>query len=160
MQKRWRHALLGWLGPPKWDIGLQEKNVRPSKASGSCHMCHLAHNCLHRVHLTLGDVRGHIGDVVGLARPTFKGKGKTPLGPSLPSCLWWNVLLSLRCKPLVYACPWLGSQHPSGGILALWRSELIISPYVPVCRVWSCNNNKYALHGLISHRDHSNVNHI
>jgi hypothetical protein len=63
-------------------------------------------------------------------------------------------------KPLIRVCPWLGSQHPSSGLLALWRSELIISPCVPVRRVWPCNNNKYALHGLISHRDHSNVNHI
>jgi hypothetical protein len=87
-------------------------------------------------------------------------KGKTPLGPGLPGCPWWNVLLSLQCKPLIYLCPWLGSQHPSGGILALWRSELIISPCVPVHWVWPCNINKYTLHGLTSHRDHSNVNHI
>jgi hypothetical protein len=87
-------------------------------------------------------------------------KGKTHLGLGLSGCLWWNVLLSLRCKPLICLCPWLGSQHLSGGLLALWRSELIISPCVPVRRVWPCNNNKYALHGLISHKDHSNVNHI
>jgi hypothetical protein len=78
-------------------LGLQEQNIRPSKASGSCHTCHFAHNCLHRVYLTLGDVKGHRGDIMGLLRPTFKGKGKTPLGPGLPSSLWWNVLLSLRC---------------------------------------------------------------
>jgi hypothetical protein len=64
------------------------------------------------------------------------------------------------CNPLICLCPWLGSQHPSGGLLALWRSELIISPYVPFQWVWPCNINKYALHGLISHRDQSNVNHI
>jgi hypothetical protein len=148
------------LGVIRETVVLHEQNVRPSKASGSCHTCHLAHNCLHHVHLTLDDVKGHKGDVMGFPRPTFRGKGKTPLGLGLPRCLWWNVLLFLRCKPLVYVCPWLGSQHPSGGILVLWRSELIISPYVPICRAWSCSNNKYTLHGLISHRDDSNVNHI
>jgi hypothetical protein len=60
------------------------------------------------------------------------GKGTTPLGTGLPSCLWWNVLLFLRCNPLICLCPLSGSQHPSGGLLAPWRSELIISPCVPV----------------------------
>jgi hypothetical protein len=87
------------------------------------------------------------------------GRERPPLGPGLPSYLWWNVL-SLWCKPLICLCPWLGSQHPSGGLLALCRSKLIISPFVPIYRVWPCNNNRYALHGLISHKDHSNVNHI
>jgi hypothetical protein len=87
-------------------------------------------------------------------------EGKTFLGPGLPGCLCWNVLLSLGCKPQVSVCPLLGSQHPFGGILALWRFEIMISPCVPVCRQWSCSNNKYALHGLISHRDHRSVNHI
>jgi hypothetical protein len=49
----------------------------------------------------LGDVKGHKGDFMGLPRPTIRGKGKTPLGSGLLSCLWWNILLSLRCKPLV-----------------------------------------------------------
>jgi hypothetical protein len=108
----------------------------------------------------LGDVKALNDDVKGLQGPTSRWEGKTPLCLGLSCCLWWNVLFSLRCKPLVYVYPWLGSQHPSGGILFLWRSELIISPCVPVRRVWPCNNNKYALHGLISHMDHSNANHI
>jgi hypothetical protein len=33
-------------------------------------------------------------------------------------------------------------------------------PLAPVRRVWSCTSKNYALHGLISPRDHSNVNHI
>jgi hypothetical protein len=51
------------------------------------------------------------------------------------------------------------------GSSAPWRSELIISPCVPV-QNGTCPSgmilhiNSYALHGLISHRDHSNVNHI
>jgi hypothetical protein len=42
--------------------------------------------------------------------------------------------------------------------------ELIISPCVPVqcgtCPGMILHIKSYALHGLISHRDHSNVNHI
>jgi hypothetical protein len=51
------------------------------------------------------------------------------------------------------------------GSSAPWRSELIISPCVPI-QNGTCPSgmilhiNSYALHGLISHRDHSNVNHI
>jgi hypothetical protein len=129
-----------------------------SKPLRNCHTCQpKPSSCLKP---QLDDVKAQNDDVRGLQGPTSWWEGKTPLGPGLPKCLWWNVLPFLWCKPLVSLCPWLGSQHPSGGILALWRSELIISPYVPVRRAWSCNNNKYALHGLISHRDHSNVNHI
>jgi hypothetical protein len=51
------------------------------------------------------------------------------------------------------------------GSSAPWRSELIISPCVPV-QGGTCLSGmvlhikSYALHGLISHKDHSNVNHI
>jgi hypothetical protein len=45
--------------------------------------------------MTLGDVKGKNGDIMGLPRPTFREKGKTPLGLGLSRCLWWNVLLSL-----------------------------------------------------------------
>ena len=93
------------------------------------------------------------------------GKGTTPLGMDLPSCLWWNVLLFSGAKPLICLFPLLGSQHPSYGISAPWRSELIISPCVHVHKGtftlgMVMHINRYALHGLISHRDHSNVNHI
>jgi hypothetical protein len=72
----------------------------------------------------------------------------------------------LRCKPLcpVSAPCWGLSIHLVGSS-APWRSELIISPCVPV-QYGTCPSgmilhiNRYALHGLISHRDHSNVNHI
>ena len=61
--------------------------------------------------------------------------------------------------------PLLGSQHPSDGLSAPWRSELIMSPCVPIHNGTCLSDmvlhiNRYALHGLISHRDHSNVNHI
>jgi hypothetical protein len=72
----------------------------------------------------------------------------------------------LRCKLLC-----LVSAHCQGlnihlvGSSAPWRSELIISPCVPVQNGTYPSGmilhiNNYTLHGLISHRDHSNVNHI
>jgi hypothetical protein len=72
----------------------------------------------------------------------------------------------LRCKPLCpVSAPCWGLNIHLVGSSAPWRSELIISPCVPV-QCGTCPSgmilhiNSYALHGLISHRDHSNVNHI
>jgi hypothetical protein len=93
------------------------------------------------------------------------GKGTTPLGTGLLGCLWWNILLFSDANPLLCLSPLLGSQHPFDGLSAPWRSKLIISPCVPIHK-GTCPSGmalhiiKYALHGLISHRDHSNVNHI
>jgi hypothetical protein len=121
-----------------------------SKPLRNCHTCQpKTSSC--RIP-QLDDVKALNDDVRGLQGPTSWWDGKTSLGLGLPKCQWLNVLSFLWCKPSVSLCPWLGSQHPSGGLLVLWRSELIISPYVPVCRAWPCNNNKYALHGLISHK--------
>jgi hypothetical protein len=106
------------------------------------------------------DVKGQYDEVRDLQGTTSWYKGKTPLGLGLPECLGGSILLLSWCHPLVSFFPILGSQHPFGGILSPWRSELIISPYVPVHQARSCNNKKYALHGLISHKDHSNANHI
>jgi hypothetical protein len=89
------------------------------------------------------------------------GKATTPLGKALPGCLCGTSSQT----PLTYLCPLLGSQHPSGGLSAPWRFELIISPCVPV-QYGTCplgmilHINRYGLHGLTSHRDHSNVNHV
>jgi hypothetical protein len=73
---------------------------------------------------------------------------------------------SILCKPLcpVSAPCWGLSVHQVGSS-APWRSELIISPCVPVQHGTYPSSmilhiNSYALHGLISHKDHSNVNHI
>ena len=72
----------------------------------------------------------------------------------------------LRCKPLCpISAPCLGLIIHLVGSSAPWRSELIISSCVPVqCGIYPSGMilhiNRYALHGLISHRDHSNVNHI
>jgi hypothetical protein len=72
----------------------------------------------------------------------------------------------LWCKPLCpVSAPCWGLNIHLVGSSAPWRSELIISPCVPV-QYGTCPSgmilhiNRYALHGLISHRDHSNVNHI
>jgi hypothetical protein len=58
----------------------------------------------------LDDIKALNDDVRGLQGPTSWCEGKTPLGPGLPKCLWWNVLPFLWCKPLVSLCPWLGSS--------------------------------------------------
>jgi hypothetical protein len=93
------------------------------------------------------------------------GKGTTPLGKALSGFLCGTSSSSSVQTPMSCISPLLGSQHPSGGLSAPWRSELIISPCVPV-QHGTCPSgmilhiNRYALHGLTSHRDHRNVNHI
>jgi hypothetical protein len=94
----------------------------------------LAHNCLPKPPQALDDVMSVLGDVMGLPRTTSWWKGHNPLGTGLLSCLWWNALFS-GAKPLICLSPLLRSQHPSDGLSAPWRFELIISPCVPVHRV-------------------------
>jgi hypothetical protein len=77
--------------------------------------------------------------------------------------------LLLRCKnpdqPLSCLCPLMGSQHPSGGLFSPME---VRTDHIPMCTGpnGTCPSSmvlhikSYALHGLISHRDHSNVNHI
>jgi hypothetical protein len=77
--------------------------------------------------------------------------------------------LLLKCKkpyqPPSCLCPLMGSQHPSGGLFSPMEFR---TDHIPMCT--SPNGTyssgmvlhikSYALHGLISHRDHRNVNHI
>jgi hypothetical protein len=77
--------------------------------------------------------------------------------------------LPLWCKtsdhPLPCLCPLMGSQHPSGGLFSPME---VRTDHLPMCTGpnGTCPSGmvlhikSYALHGLISHRDHSNVNHI
>jgi hypothetical protein len=74
----------------------------------------------------------------------------------------------LQCKApdpsLSCLCPMMGSQHPSDGIFNLMEVQ---THHLPMCNDpnGTCPSgmilhiNSYALRGLISHRDHSNVNH-
>jgi hypothetical protein len=106
-----------------------------------------------------------LGDSMAFQGQHPGGKGTTPLSTGLLSCLWCNIPLFLSVNPLTYLYPLLGSQHPSGGLLAPWRFELIISPCVPIQygtypSGMILHIKRYALHGLTSHRDHRNVNHI
>ena len=53
----------------------------------------------------------------------------------------------------------MGSQHPSGGLFIPME---VRTDHLPMCTCPSgmvLHIKSYALHGLISHRDHSNVNH-
>jgi hypothetical protein len=62
-------------------------------------------------------------------------------------------------------CPVVGSQHPSDGLFSPME---VRTGHLPMCigPNGTCLSGMvlhikgYALHGLISHRDHSNVNHI
>jgi hypothetical protein len=75
----------------------------------------------------------------------------------------------LRCKApdpsLSCLCPLMGSQHPPDGLFIPME---VRTNHLPMCTGpnGTCPSgmilhiNNYALHGLISHRDHSNVNHI
>jgi hypothetical protein len=77
--------------------------------------------------------------------------------------------LPLRCKihypSPSYIYPLMGSQHPSGGLFIPMEVQ---TSHLPMCISpnGTCPSGmvlyikSYALHGLISHRDHSNVNHI
>jgi hypothetical protein len=77
--------------------------------------------------------------------------------------------LPLRCKTpdqiLSCLCPLMGSQHPIWWALQPHGGPNWSSPHVYRSK-WYCPSGmvlhikSYALHGLISHRDHSNVNHI
>jgi hypothetical protein len=77
--------------------------------------------------------------------------------------------LLLQCKTSVKHCtvsaPPTGSQQPFDG---LFNPMEVRTNHLPMCTVpnGTCLSGmvlhikNYALHGLISHRDHSNVNHI
>jgi hypothetical protein len=62
-------------------------------------------------------------------------------------------------------CPLMGSQHPPGGLFSPME---VRTDHLPMCTGpnGTCPSGmvlhikSYALHGLISHIDHSNVNHI
>ena len=75
----------------------------------------------------------------------------------------------LRCKApdpsLSCVCPLMGSQHPPDGLFSPME---VRTDHLPMCTGPNgiCSSGmilhikSYALHGLISHRDHSNANHI
>jgi hypothetical protein len=77
--------------------------------------------------------------------------------------------LLLWCKafdhPLPCLYPLMGSQHPSDGV---FNPMDVRTDHLPMCigPNGTCSSGmvlhikSYALHGLISHMDHSNVNHI
>jgi hypothetical protein len=87
----------------------------------------------------------------------------------MSKCLWWNVLFLSGEKPMIKLCPvstpLMGYQHPSGGIFSPMEVQ---TGHLPMCigPNGTCPSGmvlhikSYTLHGLISHRDHSNANHI
>jgi hypothetical protein len=104
----------------------------------------------------------------------FQGQRFTEKGlnPPRSSCAGVPLVehpLPLRCKAHDPSpsclCPLMGSQHPPGGLFSPME---VRTDHLPMCigPNGTCSSGKvlhiksYALHGLISHRDHSNVNHI
>ena len=108
---------------------------------------------------------GILGDVLGLSRPMFLWRGLNPLGKALSKCPCGTSSSSLVPTPVSCLCPLLGSQHPSDGLFSPMEGR---TDHLPMCTGpnGTCPSGMvlhikgYALHGLISHRDHGNVNHI
>jgi hypothetical protein len=104
----------------------------------------------------------------------FQGWRSTEKGSFPPGLVLSGVPLMERPLPLWCkspdpspSClyPLMGSQHPSGGLFSPME---VRTGHLPMCTGpnGTCPSGmvlhikSYALHGLISHRDHSNVNHI
>ena len=110
-----------------------------------------------------------LGDVLGHQRETFHWKWVNP--PRLGSAkVSWMKMFSLfscaKAQPItVLSLPLKGSQQPSDGLFSPME---VRTNHLPMCTspIGTCPSGmilhikNFALHGLISHRDHSNVNHI
>jgi hypothetical protein len=105
--------------------------------------------------LALDDVHGHNGDVMGSQKSTSRWKSKIPLGLGLPKYLEGKHPSFFLVQVFDVFLPLAGVIASIYGLPAPWRSELIIPPRVPFHRANSCSNNKHALHGFISHKDHN-----
>jgi hypothetical protein len=141
--------------------------VEPLKLSSMCKMFGLQRpwmmptcaneltSALNMQTLDLGDVQGYNDDVMGSQGSTSRWKSMIPLGLGLPECLQGQHPSFFLVQVLDVSLPLDGVTTSICGILAPWRSELIIPPRVPVHQAKSCSNDKYALQGFISHRDHN-----
>jgi hypothetical protein len=140
-------------------------NVGPLWVSKLCHTCQNALSRCHTLEVTswllddvLGHQKGHVPPVVG--QPPWVGLSQGVLDE--------NVLLLLSCKGSTNHCPvsdLMGSQQPSDGLFSPME---VRTNHLPMCTgpLGTCPSGmvlhikNFALHGLISPRDHSNVNHI
>ena len=138
--------------PTEGDVGpflgkMQHKmtNVGPLWASKPCHTCQLPYQTA-----TLSRWRQWLlGDVLGHQREMFHLKWVNPLGLGLAKVSRMEHPSSSQMQKLNQAlsclCPWWGPNNHLMGSSAPWRSELIISPcvpvqMVPVHRAWSCTS--------------------
>ena len=106
---------------------------------------------------------------MGHLEPMFHCKWVNPPRSSSAKVPLMERPLLLRCKgpdpSPSCLCPLMGSQHPPGGLFSPME---VRTGHLPMCTGpnGTCSSGmvlhikSYALHGLISHRDHSNVNHI
>jgi hypothetical protein len=136
------------LGSRCRTFGLQRPWMMPTRANQLT-------TALNMQTLALDDVQGHNGDIMGSQRSTSRWKSKIPLGLGLPECLQGKHPSFFLVQVSDVSLPLAGVTTSICGISSPWRSELIIPPCVPVHRAKSYSNNKYALQGFISHRDHN-----
>jgi hypothetical protein len=140
-------------------------NVGPPWASKLCHTCQTTLSRCHTQEVTswllddvLGHQKGHVPPVVG----------QTPgLGSTKESWMKTSSFFSYaKARPItLMSLPLMGSQQPSDGLFSPME---VRTNHLPMCTGPTgtylsgmiLHIKKFSLHGLISHRDHSNVNHI
>ena len=134
----------GDVRPFRGQSSIQKSNVSPSWAPPSCHMCQPSCQTATRSRKTSshpGWRPGHQRETLHLRRVNPPGLGSAKVSwMEHPSSQVQKLNQALSCL-----CPWWGPSNHLMGFLAPWRSELIISPcvpvqLVPVRRAWSCTS--------------------
>jgi hypothetical protein len=104
-----------------------------------------------------------------IKRGTFHLQWVNPPGLGSAKVFWMKTISFFsRAKTLlvtVLSLPLMGSQQPSDGLFSLME---VRTNHLPMCTgpPGTCPSGmvvhikNFALHGLISHKDHSNVNHV
>jgi hypothetical protein len=140
-------------------------NVGPLWASKLCHTCQTALSNCHALEVTSRASRGRPGSSEGHVPPAV---GQPPRVGLSQGVLDENVFFFSRAKarPItVLSLPLMRSQQPSDGLFSPME---VRTNHLPMCTgpLGTCPSGmvlhikNFALHGLISPRDHSNVNHI
>jgi hypothetical protein len=105
----------------------------------------------------------------GIKRGTFHLQWVNPPGLGSAKASWMKTFSFFSCakaRPItVLSLPLMGSQQPSDGLFSPME---VRTNHLPMCTgpLGTCPSGmvlhikNFALHGLISHKDHSNVNHV
>jgi hypothetical protein len=140
-------------------------NIGPLWASKLCHMCQNALSRRHTLEVmswlledVLGHQKAHVPPIVGQPPELGSAKASWMKTSSFFSCA--------KAQPIiVLSLPLIRTQQPSDG---LFNPMEVRTNHVPMCTgpLGTCPSGmvlhikNFALHGLISPGDHSNVNHI